>query len=189
MLALDPRKIALILIDLQQGVLAMPCAPRSAGQVLATGRTLAQRFRAAGAPVILVTAGFSPDLGDTPPRNVDQPMQLPPGGLPPEWSQLADDLAKPGDILITKRQWGAFTGTDLDVQLRRRGATGFVIGGIATNFGVESTVRHGWELGYDVIVAEDACTTTASADLHDSAIRSIFPRIARIVQADGISLG
>jgi nicotinamidase-related amidase len=156
---------------------------------LETGGGLAQRFRAAGAPVVLVNVAFSPDTGDAPPRNVDQPMQLPPGGLPPAWSALAEGLAAPGDILITKRQWGAFTGTALDLQFRRRGIKTFVIGGIATNIGVESTVRHGWELGYDVVVAEDACATTLTAELHDFAMQTIFPRIARVTKTADIAFG
>ena len=57
----------------------------------------------------------------------------------PGWSELADGLAAAGDIVITKRQWGAFHGTELDLQLRRRGIRGIVLGGIATNFGVEFT--------------------------------------------------
>jgi nicotinamidase-related amidase len=45
---------------------------------------------------------------------------------------------------VTKHQWGAFYGTDLDVQLRRRGIQTIVLGGVATNIGVESTARQAW---------------------------------------------
>ncbi len=134
---LDPRTSALILIDLQEGIVGMPLAPRPGQEVLATGRTLAERFRTAGAPVVLVRVEWASDFADAPPSNVDSPMQLPPGGLPDNWTKLADGLAAPHDILIVKRQWGAFHGTDLDLQLRRRGVRTVVVGGIATNFGVE----------------------------------------------------
>ncbi len=113
-------------------------------------------------------------------------MSLPEGGLPAAWADLAEGLAEPGDIVVTKRQWGAFYGTDLDLQLRRRGVRTIALGGIATNFGVESTARQAWEHGYEVVLVEDACAT-GSAELHDMAIRHIFPRIARVVQSEDVA--
>jgi nicotinamidase-related amidase len=182
---LDPARTALVLIDLQQGIVAMPLAPRAGDEVVAVSKTLAGRFRAAGAPVILVRVGWSADGADRPPRNVDKPVPIPPGGLPEGWSALVDGLAEPGDLVILKKQWGAFTGTDLDLQLRRRGITTIVLAGIATNFGVESTARHAWERGYDLIIVEDA-TTSRAAELHDFALANIFPQIARIRLADDL---
>src|ERR1700722_17071877 len=134
----DPKTTALVLIDFQKGVVGRPFAPYSAADVLKTGIELAERFRRAGAPVVLVNVGFSPDFKDALRQPVDQPMQAPPGGFPADFMELADGLAKPGDIKITKRQWGAFHGTELDLQLRRRGVQTIVLGGIATNIGVES---------------------------------------------------
>jgi nicotinamidase-related amidase len=177
---LDPSSTALVLIDLQNGIVGMPLAPHSGKDVLAKSRDLAQRFRAAHAPVVLVRVAFAEDFADAPGQNVDQPMQRMQGGHPASWSALAEGLAEPGDILIVKRQWGAFYGTDLDLQLRRRGVKTIVLGGIATNFGVESTARDAWEHGYDLVIAEDACTSM-SAELHEMVIRYIFPRIARVV--------
>jgi nicotinamidase-related amidase len=186
MLTLDPRSAALVLIDLQQGIVDRPLAPRSGGDVLSAGRALAERFRAAGAPVVLVRVTFADDYADAPPSNVDSPMQRPPGGMPEAWSRLADGLAAPGDIVVVKRQWGAFHGTDLDLQLRRRGIRNVVVGGIATNFGVESTVRAAWEHGYDVVVPEDVCATM-SAEMHEFAFQHIFPRIARVTKSADIA--
>jgi nicotinamidase-related amidase len=84
-----------------------------------------------------------------------------------------------------KRQWGGFYSTDLDLQFRRRGVKTIVLGGIATNFGVESTARSAWERSYDLVIVEDACTSI-SAELHDIAIRHIFPRIARVATSADI---
>jgi nicotinamidase-related amidase len=61
-----------------------------------------------------------------------------------------------GDIEVTKRQWGAFYGTDLELQLRRRGIDTIILCGISTNIGVESTARNAWELGFNLVIAEDA---------------------------------
>lgn len=177
-LSLDPRATALVLIDLQNGIVERPAAPRSGADALAASMKLAERFRAAGAPVVLVNVAFS-DPRESLAQPVDEPMPRPEGGFPAGWSELVPGLAHAGDILVTKRQWGAFYGTQLELVLRRRGVRSIVLGGIATNFGVESTARQAWELGFEVVIAEDTCTTR-SAELHELAIRHIFPRIARV---------
>jgi nicotinamidase-related amidase len=83
------------------------------------------------------------------------------------------------DVLILKRHWGAFYGTELDLQLRRRHIETIVIGGIATNFGVESTARSAYELGYHLICAEDAMASFNHTN-HDFATENIFPRLGRV---------
>jgi nicotinamidase-related amidase len=112
---LDPHTTALVLIDLQNGVAGRLWAPYSAADVLKTSMELADRFRRAGVPVVLVNAGWSPDFKDALRQPVDQPFQLPSGGLPADFMELVEGLKKPGDICITKRQWGAFHGTELDL--------------------------------------------------------------------------
>ena len=187
MLTLPASATALILIDLQKGIVGTPTEPYSGPDVLARGQLLAQRFRAAGAPVILVNVAFSADRGDALKAHVDQPMKMPPGGFPDGWADLADGLAEPYDLRITKHQWGAFYGTELDLQLRRRGITTLVIGGIATNIGVESTARAAHEHGYAVVLVEDACAGRA-ADMHAFAFQRIFPLLARVAKTDEVTL-
>ena len=184
MTTLDPRTTALILIDLQQGIVPHAGGPRSGDEVVRTSMTLADRFRAAGAPVVLVHVGFTADA--MPSQNVDRPS-LPAQGTPPDFSELVPDLRQPGDIVVLKHHWGAFTGTDLDLQLRRRGVRTVVIAGISTNMGVESTARSAWELSYDVVIAEDACASR-STELHAFAVAQIFPLIARVVGSGDIAL-
>ena len=100
--------------------------------------------------------------------------------MPPEWMELIPELDRqPGDTVIFKRQWGAFYGTDLDLQLRRRGLTTIVLCGIATEFGVESTARDAYEHGYELVFAADAMTGT-TAEAHANSIERIFPRIGRV---------
>lgn len=183
--SLDPRQTALVLIDLQNGIMKMPLAPRSAADVARTAMDLAARFRSAAAAVVLVNVAYAADFGDALRQPVDQPRPLSP--LPAGWTELIDDLAAPTDIRITKRQWGAFHGTDLDDQLRRRGITTIVLGGIATNFGVESTARQGWERGYAIVIAEDA-TASSTAEMHAFSIEKILPRISRVAQSADIAL-
>jgi nicotinamidase-related amidase len=187
MISIDPKTSALVFIDLQKGVVGMPVAPHSSQDVVARARKLAEKFRAAGAPVVWVRVAFAEDFADAPGQAVDEPMRLAPGALPPGSSDLVEGLASPGDLVVVKRQWGAFYGTELDLQLRRRGVKTMVLGGVSTNFGVESTVRQAWELGYELLVVEDACASR-SAEMHDFAITSIFPRLTRVVRCADLVL-
>lgn len=182
MINLSPASTALILIDLQEGILPRAGGPRGGEDVVATAKALAARFRQAGAAVILVHVAFA--KGALPSQLVDEPG-LPKDGSPPEFSTLVPGLRADGDLVVIKHHWGAFTGTDLDLQLRRRGVRTVVIGGIATNLGVESTARSAWELSYDIVIAEDA-TASIDAGMHDFSITKILPRIARVAQSDEI---
>jgi nicotinamidase-related amidase len=99
--------------------------------------------------------------------------------MPPDWADLVPEVGREGDLVITKHQWGAFYGTELDLQLRRRGVTTLLMCGISTNFGVESTARDGWERGYRIVFVEDAMAGL-SAEAHAFAVTTIFPRIGRV---------
>lgn len=102
------------------------------------------------------------------------------GPRDPDWDLLAPDLGHDErDIRITKHQWGAFYGTELDLQLRQRGVRTIVLGGIATNFGVESTARDAYERGYSLVFVEDAMAGI-TADAHTFARETIFPRLGRV---------
>jgi nicotinamidase-related amidase len=185
---LNPKTTALVLIDLQKGILGMPGAtPISGEQLLERGKALAERFRAAGALVVLVNVAFAADGSDVLKQPVDQPFVPPPGGLPAGFSDFPAGLQQPGDIHITKRQWGAFYGTDLELQLRRRGIRGIVLGGVSTSIGVESTARDAWERGFELVVAEDLCSSLAAAE-HEFSIRHIMPRISRVTSSTAIEL-
>lgn len=183
---LDPRTTALVVIDLQNGVLGRTLVPHRSAEVLETATGLAGRFRRAGAVVVWVRVCWSPDLGDALRQPVDQPMRRPAGGFPADFAEFPEGLVEPSDLVVTKRQWGAFYGTELDLQLRRRGVRTVVLGGVATNFGVESTARDAWERGYAVVIAEDI-TSSLSGELHDFAMRHILPRIAVISPSAALS--
>lgn len=86
---------------------------------------------------------------------------------------------RPGDHRVTKKQWGAFYGTDLDLQLRRRGIRTLVLCGISTCFGVESTARDAYERGYEQVFVEDAMASRSAAE-HEHTVTRIFPRMGRV---------
>jgi nicotinamidase-related amidase len=174
---LDPHT-ALVLIDLQQGIGAMAPADLIDPVADAAGR-LAAGFRARGLPVVLVRVEFSADLGDFP-RNRATAAVPPPATLPAGFAQILPAVGRrPEDLLVTKRQPGAFYGTDLDLQLRRRGVTGIVLGGVFTSIGVESTARAGYDHGYNITFAADAMADRNPA-AHEHSVRTVFPRYGEV---------
>jgi nicotinamidase-related amidase len=176
--SLEPQTTALVLIDLQRGITAFATEPHSTAAVIANAALLAAAFRAAGAPVVLVHVATSPDGGDRLHGPVDEPRV--PTQMPADFAEIVPELGpREDDIVVTKRQWGAFYGTDLDLQLRRRGIMTVVLGGIATNYGVESTARDGHERGYQLVLVEDAMSARSAAD-HAFACERIFPRLGRL---------
>ncbi|MFC4908146.1 hydrolase [Actinomadura gamaensis] len=172
---LDERT-ALVLIDLQQGIVNTPTVPFSGADVVARSAELAAAFRAHGLPVVLVNVSFAPDGSDAPTGRTEAGSRG--GTTPPEgWDRIVDELdPQPSDVRVTKRNWGAFHGTDLDIQLRRRGVTQIVLGGVATSIGVESTARAAYEHGYHVTLATDAMADR-TVESHEHSIARIFPRL------------
>jgi nicotinamidase-related amidase len=184
-LKLDSRRTAIVVIDLQKGIINRPGAPLPAATVIANSARLLAAARQSGAQPVLVHVGGSPDGADRLHPTADQPTRAG-GQMPPDWSELLPELDRqPGDIVILKRQWGAFYGTDLDLQLRRRGLGAIVLCGIATEFGVESTARDAYERGYELIFAVDAMTGL-NAESHANAIERIFPRMGRVRSTEEI---
>lgn len=180
MLSLDSRTTALVLIDVQKGVLGMPLAPHGAAQIVQNAARLGLHFDELGGLVALVRVAFSPGAVDRLSQPVDAPPPAPPGGQTADWSEFAPEIgALRAGLVLTKRQWGAFHGTELDLQLRRRSITTIVLAGVATNFGVEQTAREAWQHNYAVIIAEDA-TTSLGEEMHKFSIEKILPRIARV---------
>ncbi|MCX5053775.1 MULTISPECIES: hydrolase [unclassified Streptomyces] len=172
--ALDPRT-ALVVIDLQAGIVGAPTQPYTGAEVVTRTAELADAFRARGLPVVLVRVSFAADGSDAVPGRTQAAGRG--GTLPEGWDVIVPELAgHPGDITVTKRNWGAFHGTGLDVRLRRRGVTQIVLTGIATSIGVESTARAAHEHGYHVTLATDAMSDMSS-EAHDNSIERIFPRL------------
>ncbi|MFD5521094.1 hydrolase [Streptomyces sp. NPDC127066] len=172
---LDPRT-ALVLIDLQHGIVGNPgLAPHAAADVVERSVRLADAFRGHGLPVVLVRVTAAADGADAVSGRIDGRSRG--RSFPEGWDVIVDDLAgHPEDITVTKRNWGAFYGTDLDLQLRRRGITQIVLAGIATSIGVESSARAAHEHGYHVTLATDAMSDL-DPETHRNSVERIFPRL------------
>jgi nicotinamidase-related amidase len=164
---LDP-KTALIVIDLQKGIVALPTA-HPVGDVIARTRALLDAFRQRDLPVVLVNV----DRGA--PGRTERAFSI--RDMPPDWTDLIAELnQQPSDITVTKQTWGAFASTDLDQRLKAKGVTQVVVVGVATGSGVEATARQAYEGGYNVTLAIDAMTDMR-AEAHAYSIANVFPRL------------
>jgi nicotinamidase-related amidase len=166
--AIDART-ALIVIDLQKGIMAMGGAGAFSDLISKT-RLLLDAFRSANLPVVLVNVDGKPS------GRTEQNRSL--AGLPADWTELIAELGKqPSDHLVTKRTAGAFTNTDLEQYLKSEAVSQVVIVGVATSMGVESTARHAYELGFNVTLAVDAMADLIP-ECHANSISRVFPRMA-----------
>jgi nicotinamidase-related amidase len=182
---LDSKTSALVLIDLQYGIVARQLAPHASADVLQKSARLADAVRAKGGTVVFVRVQITEVLR----LPSDESFPAGTGALPANASELVPEAGvQAGDVVVTKRQWGAFYGTDLEQQLRRRGIRTIILGGIATNFGVESTARAAFDQGYELVFAEDAMSSL-SAEAHTFSVSQIFPRMGRVRSTEGILKG
>jgi nicotinamidase-related amidase len=168
---------ALIVIDLQKGIVARPTV-HPVSEIIGRSARLARAFRERGLPVVLVNVtGAAPGRTDAGPRNFT---------FSADWTELVPELEQqPTDYLVSKQRVGAFIGTSLDETLRRRGVTQVFVTGVATSAGVESTVRSACDHGYNVVAIVDAMTDR-DADAHRHSVEKIFPRMAETATTDDV---
>lgn len=199
---LVPEKTAIVLIDLQNDIIRSQEGPFYSAifeqvkekKVVENVVRLTDGARAAGATIFYITVVRRKDYADV----VNQLTELVAAGkgVPAKkqisliegtkGAQLVDELKpQPADYVLVKKRRNAFHGTELDFHLRARGITTIVIGGVATDLGVENTVRDAWDRDYNVVVVGDISVAVPPA-AHDNAIKSIFPRMARIMTVDRV---
>lgn len=161
--------VALIVIDLQKGIVSLPTA-QPADDIVGKASSLATAFRDADLPVVLTNvAGTAPGRTDS-----SGPEKSP----PPDYTKLDPALnPQPKDDRVTKHAWSAFSGTDLQARMRDASVTQLVIVGISTSAGVESTAREAYDAGFHVVLPLDAMTDQNSA-AQEASVSHVFPRIA-----------
>jgi nicotinamidase-related amidase len=162
-------KAALIVIDLQKGIVAIPTT-MSTSDVVVRSAQLARAFRSKGRPVSLVNVtAAAPGRTDAGPRNFN---------FPEDWTELVPELdQQPSDHPISKKCVGAFIGTDLDAYLRQHGVTQVFLTGIASSGGIESTARSAADFGYNVAIVIDA-TADRDVEIHNFFVEKLFPRLS-----------
>jgi len=174
--ALDPTA-ALVVIDLQKGIVGLPTVDPAA-EIVGRSAQLARAFRERGLPVVLV------NVTARPPGRTD--TAWPRASFPADWADLVPELdSQPGDILVSKQCVGAFTRTPLQDQLQQRGVTQVFLAGVATSFGVEATARGAFDFGYNVVLVTDAMTDR-DAESHRQSIEKIFPRIGETETTENV---
>jgi nicotinamidase-related amidase len=169
--------VALIVIDLQKGIVGLPTV-HPTNEIVDRSAQIARAFRARALPLVLVNvAGRAPGRTDAGAPNFS---------FPPDWTDLVPELEQhPSDYLVTKQRVGAFIGTTLDDYLRQRGVTQVVLTGVATSVGVESTARSAHDLGYNVVLVVDAMTDR-DADAHRHSVEKIFPRLGETTTTEDV---
>lgn len=173
-LLIDFQKTALVIVDLQKGIVKLP----GGREVVEKAAELVDLFRQKNGFIAFVKVEFHDGKDylkpatDSPSANTVK--------RPPDWAEFVPELGvRTDDYVVTKRQWGAFFGTDLDLQLRRRGIDTIVLCGIATNIGVESTAREAFQYGYHQIFITDAMTAFSQEE-HEATCKYIFPKIGKL---------
>jgi Amidases related to nicotinamidase len=168
---------ALVVIDLQKGIVAFPTA-QPVGGVINRSVQLAHAFRGRGLPVVLVNV-----VSRAPGRTQ---AGFPKREFPPDWSDLVPELGQHSeDYRVTKHHIGAFIGTSLDEFLRSRGVTQVFMAGVATSVGVEMTGRCAYDCGYNVVYVEDAMTDM-SAEAHLHSVEKVFPRFGEVDTTENV---
>lgn len=150
-----PVPTALILVDLQRAIDDPRWAaegPRNNAGAEAAAVALLEDWRRIGWPIVHIRHD------STEPNSTYRPGQ-PGNDFKPATAPIS------GETIIAKRVNSAFIATDLDRHLRDIGVTKLVILGVITNNSVEATIRNAGNLGYAVLLPEDACYTFATRDL------------------------
>jgi nicotinamidase-related amidase len=180
--ALD-KNTALIIIDLQKGIVQYPTVHPMSG-IIDNSVKLVDAFHKAGLPVAIVNvnpgnAKWMSARKDSKPNAAAAPPKE-------DWTEIIPEIkAAENDFFITKHTWSAFPDTALQAELQKRNITGIVMCGVSTSIGVEGTARDASVLGYNVSFAEDA-TTDMVEEAFNNSVKNIYPRIGEVGSTDAI---
>ncbi len=179
------ERTALVVIDLQVGIVNRKLSPFTGEEVIQNASKLINAFTEKGAFVVLVKVSTL-DGKDMLKPSIDSKassMQFPKG-----WDSFVPELENAKNTHhVIKKQWGAFYGTDLDLQLRRRGIDTIVLCGVSTGIGVDTTAREAFQHGYNQIFSTDAMAASTKEE-HDYVCNHIFPRIGKLRTTEEIVL-
>jgi ureidoacrylate peracid hydrolase len=194
-MSIDPTRTAVVLIEYQNDFASDGGALHGAVEevmnrtgMLDNSRQLVEAARAAGATIVHAPITFAEGFGEL----ADHPYGILKGVVDStafvkgSWgAEFVDALApQEGDIVVEgKRGLDAFATTNLDFILRARGITTIALGGFLTNCCVESTMRSGYEKGYQVVTLSD-CVAGTSPEEHENAIRFDFPMFSQPMSAE-----
>jgi ureidoacrylate peracid hydrolase len=187
---MDPEKTALVLIEYQNdftsegGTLHQAVKPvMDSTNMLANTVDTVAKARELGATIVYAPITFTDDYHELSPN----PYGILKGVVDSKsfrkgtWGAEMVDALKPHpeDIIVEgKRGLCGFASTNLDFVLRNRGITNIALGGFLTNCCVESTMRTGYEKGYNVVTLTD-CTATVSEEEQKLSVEKNYPMFSR----------
>jgi nicotinamidase-related amidase len=190
----DPKRTAIILIEYQNDFTSEGGALHGAVQevmertgMLDNTRKVVEAARAAGATIVHAPISFVPGYGElsAQPYGILKGVVDSTAFVKGEWgAEIADALAPhEGDVIVEgKRGLDTFATTNLDFILRARGITTIALGGFLTNCCVESTMRSGYEKGYEVITLSD-CVAATSIEEHENALKFDYPMFSTVTDS------
>jgi nicotinamidase-related amidase len=173
----DTPQSALLVVDLQRGTASLPTA-HPVKTVISLTLRLVEAYRIRALPIAYIYSTGTPSGRTTYTAGARR--------LPDGWSDPLPELSPvDGDLLVFRSAWSAFANTDLDQRLRDRHVRQVVLVGLATSFGVESTARAAYDLGYDVVVVSDAVTDPRAAG-HDNSVNAVFPVLGLVTTTQAL---
>jgi nicotinamidase-related amidase len=178
---IEPSRSALLVMDFQIEIVGMlgdkaaPLIERTAGLIAAA--------RKAKLPVIYVAVGFRPGYPELSPRNPSAATVTKSGRFASLTPEIAAGVRpESGDVMVVKHRVSAFSGTDLEIVLRAKSVDTLVLCGIATSGVVLSTVRHGADHDYKLVVVKDCCADH-DEEVHRVLTEKVFARQATVTTA------
>ncbi len=157
---------------------------------VATLRTVQDKFREAGLPVVHVRVGFSPSYAEQPKGSplMGQAHKFGAFDLSGWGTEFLDEVAPQGDeLVVTKHRVGSFFSTPLELMLKTMGVTDVYMAGVATDMVVESTAREAHDRDFIVHVIADCCIAANSEDQERSIAN--MEKLANILDSGDLSLG
>ncbi len=194
-MAIDPSTTAVVLIEYQNDFTSEGGVLHGAVEevmnetnMLANTVQVANAARAAGATIMHAPITFKPGYTEISahPYGILKGVVDGNAFVKGEWgAEIVDDLApQEGDIVVEgKRGLDTFASTNLDFMLRSKGIKTIVLGGFLTNCCVESTMRSGYENGYEVYTLTD-CTAATSPEEHKNALAYDYPMFSKPISAE-----
>lgn len=174
-------KAALIVVDMLNDFFERsPALTKHRSQLADGTNSLARAFRCAGLPVLWIRQEFAPDLSDAFLEMRNNNISITIAGTP--GCELLPELERaPADVVIVKKRYSAFFGTDLDSRLSEIRPDVLVIAGVNTHACVRTTAIDAYQRDYDVIVVGD-CVASSDPAHHDVTLRYLDGKIARVLR-------
>lgn len=167
---------ALVTIDLQDNILVEPAfSPATIDSILTTNDQLAERFKNTDALIVPVTVNVNNVAQMAPSFQSHSKITTLANDAHPLTAIVSDPDAD-NVVTVTKNTPDAFFGTDLDLQLRRRGIDTIILTGVSTSNGVYATALSAYHRAFQVLVVQDACADR-DAENHTYFFEKLFSRI------------